>query len=255
VEKAGNIIKCPNCGASLPSMAAICPQCGHELRNVEASKVIKEFTEKLAKSKGPNTIKNFPIPNTREGISEFIIFCSSRYEGKLDNSTDAAWINKCQEAYKRAVLLLGDDKAHLERLTSLLREKEIPLTPKEMAAYKAKVNKHKAKENRKGWLPIVLFFVILFGGGLVIPLVVFEANEAKKEREADQKIDILIPEIMEAISSEDTVTAKFKMAELDAIINRNDYDGSREKTHEARKKYPLLLEDLYKLDPSLRPKK
>jgi len=46
-EKVGNIRKCPACGAEVPAMAAICPTCGHEFSNVQASGTVREFFEKL----------------------------------------------------------------------------------------------------------------------------------------------------------------------------------------------------------------
>jgi len=47
IEKVGNIRKCPACGAEVPAMAAICPECGHEFSNVQASNAVREFFEKL----------------------------------------------------------------------------------------------------------------------------------------------------------------------------------------------------------------
>lgn len=46
-EKVGNIRKCPACGAEVPAMAAVCPECGHEFSNVQASNAVREFFEKL----------------------------------------------------------------------------------------------------------------------------------------------------------------------------------------------------------------
>jgi len=46
-EKVGNIRKCPACGAEVPAMAAVCPECGHEFSNVQANSALKEFFDKL----------------------------------------------------------------------------------------------------------------------------------------------------------------------------------------------------------------
>jgi len=47
VEKVGNIRKCPACGAEVPSMTAICSDCGHEFSNVQVSSTVRSFFEKL----------------------------------------------------------------------------------------------------------------------------------------------------------------------------------------------------------------
>jgi hypothetical protein len=46
-EKVGNIRKCPACGAEAPSMAAVCPECGHEFSNVKIVSSVQTFFEKL----------------------------------------------------------------------------------------------------------------------------------------------------------------------------------------------------------------
>ncbi|MCD7708539.1 MAG: zinc ribbon domain-containing protein, partial [Clostridiales bacterium] len=44
-EYAGKVIKCPHCGAELPSMAGFCPSCGSEIRGTQVTESVKEFTE------------------------------------------------------------------------------------------------------------------------------------------------------------------------------------------------------------------
>jgi hypothetical protein len=46
-EYAGRIIKCPACGAELPSFAAICPDCGHEINSQNVSPYIREFSKSI----------------------------------------------------------------------------------------------------------------------------------------------------------------------------------------------------------------
>lgn len=43
----GLIRKCPNCGAELPSGAAICPQCGFELNTTRGAHALEEFAQQL----------------------------------------------------------------------------------------------------------------------------------------------------------------------------------------------------------------
>ena len=46
-EFAGKVIKCPSCGAELPSFTAICPGCGHEINSATISSAIKDFINQL----------------------------------------------------------------------------------------------------------------------------------------------------------------------------------------------------------------
>jgi DNA-directed RNA polymerase subunit RPC12/RpoP len=46
-EKVGNIRKCPACGAEVPAMTALCPDCGHEFSNVQANSAVQAFFDKL----------------------------------------------------------------------------------------------------------------------------------------------------------------------------------------------------------------
>ncbi len=46
-EFLGKIIKCPSCGAEVPSMSAICPDCGHEFNSVKISESLNNFITKI----------------------------------------------------------------------------------------------------------------------------------------------------------------------------------------------------------------
>lgn len=101
-EKAGNLIKCPSCNASIPSFTTKCEYCGHEFRNVEKSKNVRELLDELlaidqsktmfrsggmfdmsAKADNDKMAKEaanqkamiinlFPVPNSKEDILEFL---------------------------------------------------------------------------------------------------------------------------------------------------------------------------------------
>lgn len=102
IEKAGNIIKCPQCKADIPSFSTKCEFCGHEFRNMEKSRSVRELlNELIAVDKGKTYFRSggffdttskvdnegmskectarkvqiislFPIPNSKEDILEFL---------------------------------------------------------------------------------------------------------------------------------------------------------------------------------------
>jgi len=112
-SKAGNIMTCPACGATVNSMELSCSECGHEFRNTGVSNLMSEFKEKIdkaaniaiqEKSSGlfgkmmalvdqetdnerkiynakANIIKNFPIPSNKEDLIEFMTFSTSQSNG------------------------------------------------------------------------------------------------------------------------------------------------------------------------------
>ena len=47
-EYVGSVKKCPNCGAVVTSLTAVCTSCGHEFVNTKVDKSIKEFFDKIS---------------------------------------------------------------------------------------------------------------------------------------------------------------------------------------------------------------
>ncbi len=153
------MIKCPNCGSAINRLSATCAYCGTQIANKEASKTVKQFAEELAKieAEAPETrqargywgayarlinqsyadktfdrkvslIKSFPIPNTVEEISEFILLACASIDvnfGKKtkrnalagnpgstvykDISLANTWVNKLEQAYNKAMISFPND--------------------------------------------------------------------------------------------------------------------------------------------------
>lgn len=110
----GNIHKCPNCGEVLPSFAASCSSCGYEIRGNSAADSVKELYNSLNKevstSKKDSIIRNFPIPNSKEDILEFMILASSNILGEDNRDIYEAWLAKFEQAYQKSLLLFRADK-------------------------------------------------------------------------------------------------------------------------------------------------
>ena len=97
IVKEGTLHKCPHCGDVVSSFTAICPSCGYEFRDANVSSTVRSFT-------------NYPIPNTKEDIFEFMLLASSNISGISDKTLLNAWLVKIEQAYKKAHLIIKDQK-------------------------------------------------------------------------------------------------------------------------------------------------
>ena len=175
----GKIYKCPNCGETVDGVMAICPSCHHRLSDKSASSVVTKFSEQLleienerkesgklsmlgtmyglvpaskADKKILSLVKSFPIPNTVEDITEFMLLADTNIDPSLSKKTlvnrinsvnnskfltsssiattiSNAWVAKMEQAYKKAKLSFADD----------------PLFPKIEKIYKNKMKELKIK--------------------------------------------------------------------------------------------------------------
>lgn len=176
----GKIHKCPNCGEVLNSFVTNCPACGYELRDSKNSSAVEELSRKLEEieqnrdrtkvstkilgafnlsdgltktdEQKISLIRNFPIPNTKEDLYEFLILSKSNIEIDLYENTQVksarlaisdAWKAKFEQAYQKAKLLLKNDDRMIE----------IDAMYKEM-------NHSINKAKRKIWVGVGIFVVL-----------------------------------------------------------------------------------------------
>ena len=111
----GELHKCPNCGEIINSFSAFCTSCGYEIRDRDTSDSIKEFSRRLSEISSKNAmignvylqnqqiikekvelISNYPVPNTKEDILEFMIMADSNINSNYDRKDvlSQAWIKK-----------------------------------------------------------------------------------------------------------------------------------------------------------------
>ena len=174
-DKFGDVKKCPACGAIVTSFSAKCTDCGHEFSNIEANASIQKlfslltdlenkysnpnekvdltslFTNVLSKAsnsaelinKKCELIKNFPIPNTKDDILEFLssavpharkvktgigsMFASKSWGGSDSNAykeqeIGKAWKYKCEQIVMKARFSLKEDKKGLEEINMYANE-------------------------------------------------------------------------------------------------------------------------------------
>ena len=117
-EQSGRVFmethKCPSCGEPLGSFVAICPACGYELRSAPVSSAIQQFASKLrsisSSSERARFIQEYPVPNTREDLLEFLMTASSSMCNSHEGEELDAWRQKYEQCYQKAKLTLGDGK-------------------------------------------------------------------------------------------------------------------------------------------------
>ena len=134
----GEIHKCPNCGEAVKSFVLVCPACGYELRGVSSVIAVKEFYDRLESAatdnQKVNIIRNFPIPNTREDIFEFMILAASNIDEQPNKDVFDAWVAKFEQCYQKAKLMFEND-LDFEKIQSL-HNKTIKHIDKEKTAHK-----------------------------------------------------------------------------------------------------------------------
>lgn len=154
-DKLGDVKKCPACGAIAESFTTRCSDCGHSFNSIMANVTINElfkklneiensrssnalthfgsaFTKHLGVDKITNQkksiISNFPIPNTKEDILEFLslsiskakkvgnFFTQSNEANKEHNDFVPTWKSKCEQIVLKARFSMKEDKKTLEEI-------------------------------------------------------------------------------------------------------------------------------------------
>lgn len=115
------IMNCPQCGAIINTFLSKCESCGTEFRGLNVSQSVKEFAQKLSEADSNKQrlylIKEFPIPNTKEDIMEYMILTSSNigykndlYKGEEAEAYEEAWMTKFLQGYQKAKLVFVNDR-------------------------------------------------------------------------------------------------------------------------------------------------
>lgn len=217
-EKYGDVRKCPACGAIVPSMAAKCPECGYEFTNVEANSSIRLLMQKIDEiqaqyaeltanvdNKDESTIRtrgyqvkrqlndrtaqliqNFPIPNTREDLIEFLTLCigNSKADSIMLDGNDPvtpAWRKKLQQVIAKVKVALPNDQQAQE----LIEE------------YEGKRENSK-KKGKKIAIGIVVLIVVACLIALLVP----------KEMSPKEQVKALSEQVVEMVNKGDLDGAK-----------------------------------------------
>lgn len=150
-EKFGNIKSCPACGSSVKAMESNCSDCGHEFFGTKANSTLlnllaeiekinnKEITSpqilpgaagELSKKSAieyeknklkKELIENFPIPNTREDILEFLAFSLSKGKDNsigsyFQHNQSSAWTKKSEEVIIKSKIMFKNNPEFFRQL-------------------------------------------------------------------------------------------------------------------------------------------
>lgn len=236
----GKIYKCPHCGEILNSFESTCPSCGYELREVQTSNAIQEFSSRLnaieakrhdlkfnglfaatrasqINAQKVSLIRNFPVPNTKEDMLEFMIMAVSNlnmkaFDGYTSISNDEkelndAWFAKITQIYEKAKRTHFSDNTFSE-ITSLYNS--------------CNRNIKKTKKNGKLKSTLLfacfpLFFIVAF---IFIAILsnITESNEQKR-------LNNIIRDVQDALEGEEY---KLALSIADSIdYQKNDTDQER----------------------------
>jgi hypothetical protein len=248
-EYAGKIIKCPNCGATLKSFVVNCPTCGFELRNTKTISAVQEFSHKLEEIEASrkyerlgglitfmisqqrisktdeqkiNLIHNFPVPNTKEDILEFLILATSNVNMRsYDSISNAAsesqkalndaWISKIKQVYEKALISYRneDDFKQIQELYNKCHDD---------------IQKSKKKRIIK-WM--LLFAPIGFLLLVLVLIILISSIQSPKAQEIEvERLEAIEQEVETALEN-----GEYKKALLNAegleyspSVRGNDYD-------------------------------
>lgn len=198
-DKYGDVRKCPACGAIVPSMAAVCPECGQEFTNIKANSTANMLMQKIDEiqaqssvaqrglnakdaktaqretwaiesqvtSRTVQAIKNFPIPNTREDLIEFMTLClsNSRADRQYVDEIAEAWREKFEQLITKARITIPNDPIAEDLIKKYKSKREAveKKTAEENAKREEERERDKIeskKKNRKRLIIIIIGIII-----------------------------------------------------------------------------------------------
>lgn len=254
---AGEIRKCPNCGEVLSSFEVKCHACGIELRNVKISVALQEFYRKIEEIEAgrsnrkpgeteqiiANIIQNYPIPNTKEDVTEFMLLASSNIEASIyrkeakdfencsaNEVVTGAWCAKATHVYHKAELSFGNNSDF-----SKIREiynysiKNVASTKREENFY----SKLRKVRSMRRYICIIVIVLI----GLVAAKPIYQICDKyisesktryeKELEEREQELEALVTEVEKLITDGDYDSALSKAENIALDITKPNRNRAR----------------------------
>lgn len=89
---------------------------------------------KQKRDKKINLISNYPVPNTKEDLTEFALLVTTNLKDDSDDEIYAAWVSKLEQLYQKAEILIPTDPVftriedlYLKAKNKALRKKLLPV--------------------------------------------------------------------------------------------------------------------------------
>ncbi len=195
--KYGDVRKCPVCGAMVPALAGVCPECGYEFSGVDANLTSKKLADKIeqvtnewdskinalqvdnndAKDKKwemqkakeqaiAQAILSIPIPITKSDLYEFMTVTQAAFLSQITPYYSAeAYHTKYQEALIKARQLFPND----ETFRAVLDENE------EVQAQYQVIHK---KQPKISFIKPSIKFILGLLIGMIIMVIILLINES-----------------------------------------------------------------------------
>ena len=143
----GVILKCPNCGRAIEPMTVVCPDCGMYFTQKNVGLTVKELSKSILELEESKTEKNakkvqekemtllqtFCIPNTVDGIYEFILLADANINVRASRNTSLSrmiydqtpkkelsdmWILKMRHAFQKAEIMFRESPVfpHIQKI-------------------------------------------------------------------------------------------------------------------------------------------
>lgn len=238
-NKYGDVRNCPSCGELVESFNAQCTTCGYDFTNVEANASIQRllkmlddvkqeqirFNKEIAINKktgktfaesffGSNEgihnsdvrdrqqtiIANFPIPNSKEEILEFLTLASSRLVSYANSASERdkdwinAWLSKIEEVNTKSSIALKGDKIALEQIAKIV----------EKARDNAKIATKKSKKES-------IIVGAVFGALGLVAMIGMYFEGANKDIDEQQQLKSIVQSL---IIDKDFERAKSRLVEI-----------------------------------------
>lgn len=269
----GSLHKCPNCGEVLNSFIITCPSCGYELRSVNPNNALKELSakleaidiqsddsfKKLLKKHSKSTeltekekqkialIRNFPIPNTKEDLYEFLIMAvsnidtehiegwNSSEQSEGEKALSEAWKAKYEQAYHKANISFGNSQEFQELNKTYLN----------------KIQRHEHKKNIFN-IGLAIFFAIYIVI-CILCLLYMERDSTTRQQAVDaenERLELILDDIQKYIAEEDYTKARALNATLvfNASVNLRSSIDAKEHWDDIRKEIYDLIEQAEEKD-------
>lgn len=256
-NKFGDVKKCPACGAIVQSYQGVCPECGYAFENIEANSSSRRFAEMLDKmtkeeenksalkkisqtyagyfsGRAMDTrihaaIRNFPVPNTKADLMEFIITMKTKMSDNQSLYADA-YRTKYKECIDKARMLFPHDKD----LAPFLEE------DKKMGWWKSKSQRTKIVI-----ISLAIWIVLL---AIILPLIDRLDSSTKSEVKSESSKEITTAlktgDTQEAVSlflTSDETDEKLASSIIDACLSEENLDDAMKIASAVEAKYDDII--------------